>query len=97
MTDKKTEISPSKQREIIENSQNQNVSYSKSFNNITTNSFLIEGASLPNISIKTLYGSSSIHKYKTHNLLIFFTLKTILQDVQLNPKILVIYTPNFSH
>jgi peroxiredoxin Q/BCP len=72
MIEEKTNSTQNYHEEIIIKTQNQKT------NDLTKNSInqihskLTEGALVPNLVIKSLFGSTFLHKYKTHNLIIFF-------------------------
>ena len=58
--------------EIINKTQNQKLHESKKLKNKKNNENLIEGSLVPNLTIKTIFGTTTLHKYKTYNLVMFF-------------------------
>ena len=67
-------INPSRDftEEIIIKTQNQKLYYPKNLKTKIVNKSLIEGSLVPNIPLKTIFGTANLHDYKSHNLIIFF-------------------------
>ncbi len=72
MTGKAINFSRDFHEEIINKTQNQKLHGPKKMINKKANENLIKGSLVPNITIKTIFGTTNLHKYKTHNLVMFF-------------------------
>lgn len=72
MTGKEIKLSREYHENIIINAQNKNLYDLKKFKNKMANKSVIEGSSVPDAYIKTIFGSTNLHEYKSHNLIMFF-------------------------
>lgn len=72
MIRKKIDSSRDFTEEIIVQTQNQRLYYPKNLKSKMLNNPLIEGSFVPDVPIKTMFGTANLHDYKTHNLIIFF-------------------------
>ena len=72
MIDKKPSLSEDFHEKIILQTQNQEVIDSNFLPKKQPLTSLENGSLIPNLPIKTIFGETSLHKYKTNNLVIFF-------------------------
>ena len=72
MVGKQINFSREFHQEIIIKTQNQKICNKKNTKNNQANKLLSNGHLIPNLPIKTIFGSTNLHKYKTHNLIVFF-------------------------